>query len=134
MSGGTSFQYQRGFHNRYRMRVAVANLFHPTILLRYYGGMDDPVQFFDPRGYAEGRFGQFGPIHTSVGIQDAAAEPPYDFLVHRLTRLHQTMRDGICLDDMRPQCREHLGDDGLPAGDASRQAHFQQANLAGDLR
>ena len=98
------------------------------ILVRDDGGMDNLVEFLNPRSRAAGRskrgFRQPGTIDASVGIQNLAAEAADDFIIDRLAGLHERVRDGIGLDEMRSEFDEHLADSGFAARDAAGEAEF----------
>src|SRR6266446_6696025 len=96
------------------VRIAPADLFHPLIFVLDHGGMDNCVEFLKARvraaGYAERGFRQPGTVDASVGIQDFAAEAADDFLIDRAAGLHERVRDGIGLNQVRAKFDKYLAD------------------------
>ena len=89
-----------------------------------HGGMDNFVEFLDARCRAERGFRQPRSVDASVGIQDFAAEAADNFLIDRAPGLHEPVRDGIGLNQVRAQFGKHLADHGFPARDAASEAEF----------
>jgi hypothetical protein len=94
--------------------------------MRDHGGMNDCVQFLHPRRRtaraAERGFGQPGSADASVGIKNFAPEAPDDFLIDRVARFHERMRDRIGLNQVRAAADEHFANDGLAARNAASEA------------
>ena len=61
---------------------------------------------------------------VSIGIQDFGSEAAYDVLIDGLAGLHEVVRDGVRLDQVRAEFDKHLADDGFAARDAAGQAEF----------
>ena len=123
-AGRARFQDECGFDDGEGVRIALADLFHPLIFLCDHGGMDNLVEFLDPRCRAERGFSQPRPVDASVGIQDFAAEVADNFLIDRAPGFHQPVRDGIGLNQVCAEFDKHPADHGFAARDTASEAEF----------
>jgi hypothetical protein len=76
-------------------------------------GVHNGIEFFHPRKSrvprrSERQRSQACPVDAAVGIQNLPSEAPYYFLIYRLSRLHQLMRNVVSPDQLRTQFDEHL--------------------------
>ncbi len=128
--GDTRFEDQGSFNDGNGIRIAPADFLHPLVLVRDHGGVDNFVEFLYPRRDARRRparnakcgCGQSGTIDASIGVQDLAAEAADDFLVNRAARLHERVRHGIGLDQVRAELDKHFPDDRFAARNAAGKA------------
>src|SRR5215467_1004718 len=120
--GYYSFEDQRGFYDRYCVRIALADLVHPLIFMLDHGGMNDGVQFQNAlfsgsRVFFERGLREAAAIDGFVGIDYSAAKTAHDFVVDRTTRLHEPVRDVIGFDEMRAEFHKQIADGGFAARD-----------------
>src|ERR1044072_922720 len=80
------------------MRIALPNFIHPFSLSFHYGWMDDLVQFLNTS--RKRSFSQLGTVHSLVRIEDCGSKVADYLLVYWLPRLHELMRNLICLDQV----------------------------------
>ena len=118
MIPGPGFQNQSSFYHRDGAWIAPAHLLHPFVLPPNHGGMNNLVQFLYARGSrvhrrSESCFRQPGTIDAAVRIENSCAEMAHDFLIDRLTRLHEVVGDGVGLNQVGAQRNKHLAHHGL---------------------
>ena len=64
-------------------------------------------------------------LDGAVGVQDSGAKSADDFLVHNFSGLHELMRDGVGLNEVRPERDQHFAHHRFTGGDATGQSEFQ---------
>ena len=79
------------------------------------------------RCFAKRRLRQFLPIHAAIAIQNLPPKVPHYFVIDRLARLHQRMRDPVRLHQARAQRDEHLSHHRFAGRNAAREPNFQHA-------
>jgi hypothetical protein len=125
-AGHSGFEDQGSFDDDDGVRIASANFLHPLLFMRDHCRMDNLVEFLNARrrsaGSAERGCGQPGTVDASVGVQDLAAETAHDVLINLAARLHESMRNGIGLNQPRPAFDKHLSNDRFAARDAAGEA------------
>src|SRR5579872_133397 len=135
--GRACFQQQCRLHDRRAVWILNAHGLHPVFLAANDRGMHNAIEFVDSRaGFSyRGTCGtkchlrQFRAIHAAIRIENPASKVPDHLVVNRLSRLHQGMRDTVCLHHMRPQRREHFPHHRLPRGNPACKADFQHQSL-----
>ena len=127
-AGHSGFEDERGFDDGDGIRIALGDFYHPLVLVRDHGGMDNCVEFLDSwrraAWLAERDFGQPGTVDTSIGIHHFTAESADDFFIDRVTGLHEPVRDGVGLDQVGSELDKHHADGGFAARDAAGEAEF----------
>jgi len=95
----------------------------PDVELEEHGlfdaGMENGVEASEFVGIGEGDGGEFAAVDSSERVGEIGAEFAEDFVVSRLVGLHQTVRDGIGVEDRKAEFAKHASNGALAAGDAA---------------
>ena len=95
----------------------------PGIELQEHGlldaGMENGVEASESGGVGEDHRGEFGAVDAAGSVGDIGAEFAKDFVVSGLTGFHQTMRDGVGVENREAKFAKQGGDGTLAAGDTA---------------
>ena len=119
MFGETGFDEQSGFDED---GVAKAGAL-PRIELQEHGlldaRMENGVETSEFAGVGEYDGGELGAVDAAGSVGDIGPEFAKDFVVGWLAGFHQTVRDGVGVENREAQFSKHGGDGALAAGDAA---------------
>ncbi len=85
--------------------------------------MDDFLQSMPLPVVGKNRLAHGGPIKMTRRIEYVFAKSRLDLIKRRLTGCDHLAGDDVCIDNRNAELREHVGDKGFAAGNASGQAN-----------